>query len=61
MRRVYKIEARSLLRRAVLCIYKTETELASRISKASGGRFVSERVGWSQWMHLRHCIVPPTV
>ena len=35
---------------------KKETELALRISGAIGGKFTSERVGWSQWMHLRLCI-----
>jgi hypothetical protein len=39
-----------------LLAFQKETELASRVSKAIGGRFVSERVGWSQWMHLRLCI-----
>jgi hypothetical protein len=39
-----------------LTAFEKETELASRISNAIGGQFTTERVGWSQWMHLRLCI-----
>jgi hypothetical protein len=56
MTRVYKIEARRPYFADQLLAFQKETELASRVSKAIGGRFVSERVGWSQWMHLRLCI-----
>jgi len=39
-----------------LTALKKETELAGRVSTAIGGRQVSLRIGWSQWMHLRLCI-----
>ena len=36
--------------------FKKDTQSASRVSQGIGGLFVSERVGWSQWMHLKLCI-----
>ncbi len=39
-----------------LAAFKKETELSSRISRSIGGQMTSERIGWSQWIHLRLCI-----